>query len=115
MGCGPDDQSRNGSDVTPRRAQAEATVDLPPGEILSVPERVIVAPATGIFRQAGGHGAAPDGRRIDRGDVVGTVQSLGASTPVRSPFGGSLVAMLAKDGERVRPGQPVAWLRVSLT
>jgi biotin carboxyl carrier protein len=99
--------------VTPRRAPGEATVDLPPGEILSVPERVIVAPATGIFRQAGDHGPVLDGRKIDRGDVVGTVHSLGASTPVLSPFRGSLVAMLAKDGERVRPGQAIAWLRVS--
>ena len=89
------------------------TVDQPAGETLSVLERVIVAPAMGIFRRAGDDGPALDGTLIDPGDVVGTVQSLGASTPVRCPFRGSLVAMLAKDGERVRPGQPVAWLRVT--
>ena len=97
--------------MTPWRARDDVTVDQAAGEILSVPERMIVAPAPGIFRRA--FGDTLDGTPIDRGDVVGTVQSLGASTPVRSPFVGSLIAMLARDGERVRPGQPVAWLRVT--
>ena len=80
------------------------------GEMLSVPERVIVAPATGIFRRLDGHVQA-SGDLVRRGDAIGVVQSLGVSTLVRSPFEGLLVAMLASEGERLRPGQPVAWLR----
>jgi hypothetical protein len=32
---------------------------------------------------------------------------------VRSPFRGTLMGMLAHPGERLRAGQPVAWLRVA--
>jgi biotin carboxyl carrier protein len=81
------------------------------GETLSVPERLIVAPSTGIFRGLDGAGPIPDGTEVSRGDTVGVLQSLAARTPVRSPFDGVLVAFLACDGERVYRGQPVAWLR----
>jgi biotin carboxyl carrier protein len=87
-----------------------------PGEILAVPERVIVAPAVGVFRPLGdsedGCGAAA-GEVIAAGQAIGVVEGPGASTPVRSPFAGFLVAMLARGGERVREGQPVAWLRLT--
>jgi biotin carboxyl carrier protein len=85
-----------------------------PGEVLAVPERVIVAPAVGVFRplsDSEGHEAAE--RVIAPGQAIGVVEGPGASTPVRSPFGGFLVAMLARAGERVREGQPVAWLRLT--
>ncbi len=83
----------------------------PTGETLSVPERLIVAPSTGVFRSLSGRGRKP-GAAIDRGEIIGEVRSLGISTAVRSPFAGVLVDVLAVDGQRLRPGQPVAWLRV---
>jgi biotin carboxyl carrier protein len=43
--------------------------------------------------------------------VIGFVDGKGHSTPIRSPFGGRLMGLLAHAGERVREGQPVAWLR----
>lgn len=97
--------------MIPPASRDDAAVNFPAGETLSVPERVIVAPAIGVFHRLDGEGGRQDGYRIDRGDVVGTIRSLGRSTPVHSPFEGFLVAILARDGERVRPGQPVAWLR----
>lgn len=84
---------------------------MPAGETLSVPERIIVAPAMGVFHRLDGDDRVLDNCPVDRGDVIGIVQSLGTSTPVRSPFQGQLVAMLAVDGQRVHRGQPVAWLR----
>jgi biotin carboxyl carrier protein len=42
--------------------------------------------------------------------VIGFVDGGGKSTPVRSPFRGFLMGLLAHAGERVREGQPVAWL-----
>jgi biotin carboxyl carrier protein len=84
-----------------------------PGEILAVPERVIVAPAVGVFRPLGDNGGDAAGEVIAAGQAIGVVEGPGASTPVRSPFGGFLVAMLARGGERVREGQPVAWLRLT--
>jgi biotin carboxyl carrier protein len=98
-----------------------------PGEVLAVPERVIVAPTVGVFRPLGdtdvdlteagaaGPGDIPDppGTLIAAGQAIGVVEGPGSSTPVRSPFGGFLVGMLARRGERVREGQPVAWLRLA--
>jgi len=82
-----------------------------PGEALVVPERVIVAPAVGIFRTT--NDAAIAGLFVDEGDHIGFVDGPGTATPVRSPFRGELVGMLAHPGERLREGQPVAWLRVA--
>ncbi len=41
------------------------------------------------------------------------IEAPGSSTPVSSPFKGELMGMLAEPGERLREGQPVAWLRVA--
>lgn len=76
------------------------------GERLAVPERVIVAPASGRFRPADDQ---PEGA-LDAEQVIGFVDGHGHSTPVRSPFRGFLMGLLASAGERVREGQPVAWL-----
>ena len=86
-----------------------------PGEVLAVPERVIVAPAVGVFRPLQDTDIEPTGagELILAGQAIGVVEGPGSSTPVRSPFGGFLVGMLARRGERVREGQPVAWLRLA--
>jgi len=89
------------------------------GEVLMVPERVILAPAPGKFRpledaalaDAGDAGA--DGADVARQQVIGFVDGIGHSTPVHSPFHGRLMGLLASAGERVREGQPVAWLRMA--
>jgi biotin carboxyl carrier protein len=81
------------------------------GEILAVPERVIVAPTVGVFRPL--DPAAGAETVVAAGQAIGVVEGPGASTPVRSPFPGALIGMLARAGERVREGQPVAWLRVT--
>ena len=79
------------------------------GETLAVPERMIVAPGVGIFRP---HDMA-DGDELMAGDEIGVVEGPGTSCPIRSPFGGTLMGMLAHPGERLRSGQPIAWLRVA--
>jgi acetyl-CoA carboxylase biotin carboxyl carrier protein len=84
----------------------------PAGETLCISERVVVAPSVGIFRRLDGEARVKDGDTINRGDVIGIVQSLGVCIAIQSPFVGRLVEILASDGERLRPGQPVAWLRV---
>ncbi|MGI8984223.1 MAG: biotin/lipoyl-containing protein [Acidimicrobiales bacterium] len=80
------------------------------GETLAVPERVIVAPAPGTFRPMEPAGIAVE-LAVEAEQVIGFVEAKGHSTPVRSPFGGKLIGLLAHAGERVREGQPVAWLR----
>ena len=81
------------------------------GEALVVPERMIVAPAVGVFRPMG----APslEGDVLSEGDAIGVVEGPGTAMPIRSPFAGTLVGMLAHPGQRLREGQPVAWLRVA--
>jgi biotin carboxyl carrier protein len=79
------------------------------GELLDVPERMIVAPSVGVFRP----NFVGRGDLVDAGEEIGTVVGPGTSMPVRSPFRGMLIGMLAQPGERLREGQPVAWLRVA--
>lgn len=78
------------------------------GELLDVPERMIVAPSVGVFRPHVAHGNV-----VDAGEEIGVVEGPGTSMPIRSPFRGMLIGMLAHPGERLREGQPVAWLRVA--
>ena len=90
------------------------------GERLYVSERLIISPCAGIFQfdpgapagaVAPGASAPGDspagGTPIEIGDLVGLV----SGTEVRSPFAGDLMGVLAHPGERVQPGQPLAWLR----
>ena len=81
------------------------------GERLGVPERVILAPISGSFRPVDKE--VDDGDDIDEQQVIGFIEGQGQSAPVRSPFGGLLMGLLAHAGERVREGQPVAWLRIA--
>jgi multidrug efflux pump subunit AcrA (membrane-fusion protein) len=78
------------------------------GEGLLVPERMIVAPTVGVFRPV----ELADDADLTAGQTVGMVDGPGTSTPVDSPFAGQLVGVLVHPGERLREGQPVAWLRV---
>jgi [acyl-carrier-protein] S-malonyltransferase len=73
-----------------------------PGEHLYMSERLVVSPAAGIFVPSD----ATNGD-VEVGHLLGTI----GDTEVRSPFAGSLMGMLAVDGERVQVGQPIAWLR----
>lgn len=79
------------------------------GETLLVPERMIVAPGVGTFRPAD----LGEGAHVACGQTVGVLEGPGSTTPVQSPFAGRLVGMLAHPGERIREGQPIAWLRVA--
>ena len=81
------------------------------GEQLSVLERIIVAPSSGIFRPAPPRVVTTEGEIVERGQVIGVVELSGDSCEVRSPFTGFLMGVLAWDGDRVREGQPLAWLR----
>jgi [acyl-carrier-protein] S-malonyltransferase len=76
------------------------------GEHLFMTERMIVSPAAGIFTPA------PDlepGQPLTVGHRLGAV----AGEEVRSPFIGTLIGVLAREGERVMTHQPIAWLRTA--
>ena len=79
-----------------------------PGETIDVSERIIVSPAVGVYEPLDG---SPE---VDAGDVIGHVAVAGQeSVPVRSPFRGRVVEVVAWPGERVLHRQRIAWLRVA--
>ena len=81
------------------------------GERLAVPERVVIAPRIGQFRPAPPEVVTTEGEIIAEGQIVGFVDAQGEMVPIRSAFGGWMMGLLVHEGERVREGQPVAWLR----
>jgi biotin carboxyl carrier protein len=85
----------------------------PPGEHLDVLERVVVSPATGTFAALPPETVTTEGEIVTRGQAVGTIAGPGGSVAVESPFTGFLMGILAVPGERVREGEPVAWLRTT--
>ncbi len=82
------------------------------GEQLRVPERVILAPAVGVFQPSPDGEVPAEGQEVTAGQVVGVVEARDRRYPVRSAFSGFMMGLMAHPGERVREGQPVAWLRV---
>jgi biotin carboxyl carrier protein len=82
------------------------------GEQLGVPERVVVAPCLGVFEPRPPETVTTEGEVVFAGQVVGMLRASGQDVPVHSPFSGFFMGLLAHAGERVREGQPVAWLRV---
>ena len=82
------------------------------GEELAVLERVVVAPSLGVFTPHQPATVTSEGELVVEGQTIGVIENSGTATPVRSPFTGFLMGMLAAAGERVREGEPVAWLRV---
>lgn len=78
------------------------------GEGLLVPERMIVAPAVGVFQPVD----LAEDADVEAGQLIGMVEGPGTSTPVASPFAGRMIGVLVHEGQRLREGQPVAWLRV---
>lgn len=74
------------------------------GESLYATERLVVTPSAGVFRPVDD---LPIGSVIIAGHLLGHV----GDDEVRSAFAGELMGYLAVVDERVKPRQPVAWLR----
>ena len=87
------------------------TIDVLAGEQLVCLERVVVAPTAGVFRPAPPQVVTAEGEIVYADQVVGVVETTSGPVPVISPFAGFFMGLMAHDGERVQPGQPVAWLR----
>jgi biotin carboxyl carrier protein len=94
----------------------EGITELPAAELhaedLHVPERLIASPAAGVFQSAPPEVVTGEGEIVQAGQVVGSIEGTGDSVPVTSPHTGFLMGLLAMPGERVRPSQPLAWVRV---
>jgi len=86
--------------------------DQPIAEDLDVLERLIAAPAAGVFRAAPPEVVTAEGEIVHRGQHMGTIEVTDGVVPVTSPHTGFLMGLLALPGERVRADQPLAWVRV---
>jgi biotin carboxyl carrier protein len=84
----------------------------PHAEELNVPERIIAAPAAGTFALLPPDVVTSEGEIVRAGQELGTIERNAGKVPVVSPHTGFLMGLLALPGERVRDGQPVAWVRV---
>ena len=73
---------------------------------LTGPERVIVAPAAGVFEPV----PTTRGSAIRRGQVVGHVRCGDQRVEITSPFDGQAQGVFAWPDERVRRFQPVLWM-----
>ena len=80
------------------------------GDDVFLPTRMVIAPETGTFLPLPPDVVTTEGEVVAPGSRLGTVESLGRTVDVTSVFHGFLMGMLALPGERVRAGQPIAWL-----
>ena len=79
------------------------------GETLHTSDRLVISPGVGAFIPTPpSQGVTAEGEVVMEGTVLGMV----GDEQVHSPFSGWLMSMLASPGERVRKGQPLAWLRL---
>jgi hypothetical protein len=78
------------------------------GEHIDVRERLVTSPVAGTFVPLD---SPPQHVEVD--DVVGHVLTSDAVVVVRSAFRGWVVEVVATAGQRLRPHERVAWLRVA--
>jgi len=77
---------------------------------VDVPERLIVAPAAGVYRISSSVAAATGGE-VEAGQTLGAIERIEGQVDVVCPHTGRLMGFLALHGERVRMRQPLAWVR----
>ena len=78
------------------------------GDYLGVVERLIISPSPGRFEPVTVHESI-----VEAGQVVGQVVRSDERIEVKSSQRGTFMGHLADDGERVRDGQAVAWIRAA--
>lgn len=85
---------------------------IPHAEDLHVPERLIASPAAGVFKLLPPDVVTSEGEIVQAGQTLGFIERNSGSVDVVSPHTGFLMGLLVHPDERVRDGQPVAWVRV---
>jgi [acyl-carrier-protein] S-malonyltransferase len=94
------------ADLGTARALIEEDSQARLGTATAPPWRLILAPAGGTFASTSDDVEVD----LDAGMVLGRVTGRRGDVEVVAPYGGRLVEWLAHDGDRVKPGQPLARL-----
>lgn len=90
--------------AAPRRADVEEAKE---PELEGTP---VTAPLVGTFYEAPSEGADPFvkvGDKVEAGQVIGIVEAMKLMNEVESEVSGTVVAVVAKNGEMVEYGQPL--------
>ena len=87
------------------RTRTELYAELP-----HLDERLITAPRAGVFHPFLSELPVTDVGRVTAGETIGVLIHSGEKCAVESPFDGVFRGLLVLPGERVRAGQPVAWI-----
>jgi len=78
-------------------------------------ERIIVAaPMVGVFFRSPSPGEVPYvnvGDLVEEGQIIGLIEAMKVFSEVPSDHAGVVDEVAAKDGELVRPGQPLMYLK----
>lgn len=96
--------------IIPSPVATAAVTSHPDGDHPHIDVRLVVAPAAGIFRPGPVITYTTEGEIIETDGVLGHIHGPGRTEEVTSFCTGFLIRFLAEAGERVRPGQPIAWL-----
>lgn len=75
--------------------------------------RLVVSPCNGRFSPSLGNGVTWDGEWVERGQTVGEVDTGDEMVAVRSRFEGWIRGSLALEGQPIREGDALLWLRNS--
>jgi biotin carboxyl carrier protein len=79
-------------------------------EVTTISERVIVAPSGGRFSPLPPEVFTSEGEWVEPGQVLAEIENGSSKSPVRSPFRGWMMGMLALDGQPVRSGEALFWI-----
>ena len=84
--------------------QSGAAAEGPLGEQLDIPDRLVVSTVTGLYY--------PNDSDKGIGDVVAVGEPIVkiGDVDITTPFDGRLMKIMAISGERIKVGQPIAWL-----
>jgi len=76
-----------------------------------LPDRIVVSPGHGRLVVPLPKSFGTEGEVVRAGDVIAVVTANSQRLEVRAPCDAWVLAYIARDGDRVRPGAPIAHLR----
>lgn len=101
-------------DRKPEDVQSLQVIPPPITEEMRPSEHIISAPAYGIFHQRPAPGSSPFvmvGDKVGKGQQVGLMESMKVFSAIEADASGTVMELLASDGEEVDAGAPLLRLQ----
>lgn len=101
-------------DRKPEDVQSLHVIPPPIAEEMRPSEHIISAPAYGIFHQRPAPGSSPFvmvGDKVEKGQQVGLMESMKVFSAIEADASGTVMELLASDGEEVDAGAPLLRLQ----